>query len=122
MSPAKEPAVEVLLIEQRVSALEAIATKTEPLLNQILTAVQGLEITLRHAAENHRGLSERVEDHEARLRITESKHNASDDHETRLRKLETEAAQTWYLKPLSYSAFLAAMGAFAAAVWKLVAY
>lgn len=117
---ADNDSVEVLLLEQRVKTLETIALKTEPMLTQILSAIKSLELMLQHAAENHRGLSERVADHEVRIRASEAKHIDTTDHETRLRKLENDSAQTWYLKPMSYTAFIGAIGAIAAAVWKSV--
>ena len=110
--------VEVLLLEQRVKVLESIAVRIEPQLNQILTAVQSLHLTMTHAAENHRKLAETVSDHERRIRANESRHNASEDHESRLRKIETAQSETWYLKPLSYAGFIAAIGAIASAMWK----
>lgn len=115
----RNPVVEVLLLEQRVKALETIAVRTEPLLNQILAAVQSLQLTMTHAAENHKALADIVADHERRIRVNEGRHTASEDHEARLCKIETAQAETWYLKPMSYAGFVAAIGAVASAMWKV---
>jgi chromosome segregation ATPase len=116
----KDEAVEIALLEQRVKQLELIALKTEPMLAQILAAVEALKLMLSHANENHKQLSDRVTDHETRLRAAETKISTIGDHEDRLRKLEKADNEIWYIKPMSYSLFIGILGAVATATWKFM--
>lgn len=120
MSENKNEEVEIALVKQRVETLEGIALRTEPMLAQILAALEALKMMMSHAKENHDALSERVSDHEARIRSSESKTSAIGDHEARIRTLEKADNEIWYIKPLSYSLFIGALTAIATAAWKLL--
>lgn len=120
MSDHTNDELELALLRQRVDTLEGIALRTEPMLAQILAAVEALKMMMSHATENHKALSERVSDHEIRMRSSEAKTATIGDHEARIRTLEKAESETWYIKPLSYALFIGCLGAISAALWKLL--